>query len=140
VTTTEQILGTWEEAPTLTNSKSMVLLDATQLAEHWRRCSISSDFLARYTALFVPEVVPAGMLRRSAVENVLSYLLNELFENTAKFSGGPILTVCYRAWILEERIIFQLTNHISPTDQASFINLIQELLEGDVDTLYFQKM
>lgn len=140
MTKTEQIFGVWEDTPALPASHNRMTLDAANLAAHWRRCSLSADFWARYLSLFIPESVPFGMLNRAAMEYVLSYLLNELFENCAKFSAGPIQTVSYQSWLLEDRILFQITNHITPAEQAPFINLIRELLEGDPHELYFQKL
>lgn len=135
-----QTFGTWEDMPAVSANSNRMVLDATHLSARWRRCSLSSDFWARYTSLSVPEFVPPGMLRRDAVESILSYLLNELFENCAKFSAGPIQTVCYQSWIFQDRMVFQMTNHIEPGRQGPFIDLIRELLEGDPDELYFQRL
>jgi hypothetical protein len=132
--------GTWEEPLAQTPPHNKMTLDAHQLASHWRRCSLSSDFWARYSTLFVPATVPAGNLPRTAVEGVLSYLFNELFENCAKFSRGPLKSVQYQSWVQAERIVIQMRNHICPEDQAPFLAVIQELIEGDPDELYFQKL
>ena len=137
-TATAQIFGHWEEetaVPTTTMS-----LNAAYLSAHWRRNSLSSDYWAAYAALHVPENVPSGWLRREDVTYILSYLLNELFENCAKFSAGPELAVHFQAWLEAERMIFQLTNHIKPEGERPFIHLIQELLTSDPDELYFQKL
>ncbi|MBN1875085.1 MAG: hypothetical protein JXA33_12705 [Anaerolineae bacterium] len=137
----DQVFGFWEDMSAIPAlGQHQMKLDAAQLAAHWRRCSLSSDFWARYTALFVPGIVPPGTLPRDAMEGVLSYLLNELFENCAKFSGGPVGDVVYQSWLLEDRIVFQITNHIIPEGQAPFIDLIVELLENDPDELYFRRL
>ncbi len=135
-----QIFGTWVDMHTESPSSNQMVLDATHLSTRWRRCSLSSDFWARYTSLFVPEFVQPGMLSRDAIESVLSYLLNELFENCAKFSAGPVQTVCYQSWIFQDWMVFQVTNHIDPRAQGPFTDLIHELLEGDPDELYFQRL
>lgn len=134
------ILGKWENLSAIAPSNNWMVMDADQLSTHWRRCSLSSDFWSRYTALFVPQTPQPGMLPRDAVEGVLSYLFNELFENCAKFSSGPLKTVTYQSWIMEDQMVFQMTNHIKPADQAPFLDVIQEFLEGDPDELYFQKL
>ena len=49
-----KIYGEWEElqaAHSGTISHDRMRLDARQLSRHWRRCSLSSDFWSRYTAL-----------------------------------------------------------------------------------------
>jgi hypothetical protein len=117
-----------------------MLLDAGQLAAYWRRCSLSADFWARYTALFIPPQVPARYLRRGDIEQVLAYMLNELFENCAKFSGGSVTSVGYAAWVQEEQLIFQITNHIAPEIREPFERFITELLEGDPEELYFKRL
>jgi len=136
----EQIFGHWETPPATWQSYNQMTLDATHLSTHWRRCSLTSDFWAHYIALSIPPDVPSGFLRREDMTGMLSYLLNELFENTAKFSGGPITTITYQAWLLRERIIFQIRNHIEPAAHPPFVRIIQEILEGDPDELYFQKL
>jgi len=131
--------GTWEDMTDVPHTHDMTI-DASHLASHWQRCSLSSDFWAQYTAMAVPTDVASPRLPRSAVESVLSYLLNELFENAAKFSDGPTQTVYYKSWLLEDVMLFQVTNYIKPEGKLSFINLIQELLNNDPDELYFKKL
>lgn len=134
-----ELYGAWEELTAVSPTHQMTL-NAADLSTHWRRCSLSSDFWARYTALGVETAVSAPKLPRDAVESVLSYLLNELFENTAKFSSGPEQSAAYASWLSDEMMHFQLRNHIKPEDKAAFVNLIQELLNNDPDELYFQKL
>lgn len=86
------------------------------------------------------QAISPDHLPQNAIQDILSYLLNELFENCAKFSSGSILDVCYQSWMQDETMIFQLTNHIHPEKQAIFINTIQEILTGDPDELFFQKL
>jgi hypothetical protein len=115
-------------------------LDGGQLAAHWRRCSLTADFWARYIALHIPVDGGPTLIKRAAMAYILSYLLNELFENCAKFSSGPRATVSYQSWLREEEILVQLTNHIQPVGQTQFKTVIQEILDGDPDELYFQKL
>jgi hypothetical protein len=135
-----QTYGAWEEpgaAPAL--SHQWMALDAGQLVAHWRRCSLSADFWARYAALFVPSPAPPGRLARQELEHVLSYLLNELFENCAKFSGGSIGAVRFAAWFRPDSLDFAFTNHIAPESQPAFARFIEELLDGDPEELYFSR-
>jgi len=134
-----ELFGKWEELTAVSHTHHMTL-NAGDLAAHWRRCSLSSDFWAKYTALGVQTAVSPPKLPRNAVESVLSYLLNELFENTAKFSSGPEQAVSYQSWISDDVMRFQLRNHIKPQDKRPFVNLIQELLNNDPDELYFKKL
>ena len=134
-----ELFGKWEELTAVSQTHHMTL-NAADLSAHWRRCSLSSDFWAQYTAFGIETAVSPPKLPRNAVESVLSYLLNELFENTAKFSGGAEQTVTYQSWLSDDAMRFQLRNHIKPEDKAPFIDLIQELLNNDPDELYFKKL
>ena len=137
-TQSPQVFGTWLDD--LTGDYTRMDLTATQLSAHWRRNSLSSDYWAYYAAQTVPTAVPDGYLPQQAVQDILSYLLNELFENCAKFSKGSILDVCYQSWLQDEKMVVQFTNHVEPADLPAFIEIIQELLTGDPDELYFQKL
>jgi hypothetical protein len=115
-------------------------LHADDLAAYWRRSSLSADFWSRYVALFVDIPAPAGYLRRSDIEQAVSFLLNELFENCAKFSNAPIRSVTYNAWVDAERIVFQLTNHVIPERAESFRQFVEELLGSDPVEAYFKRL
>lgn len=139
MTDTAHTYGAWEDRNGTSPSNQMII-DASQLAAHWRRCSLTSDFWARYNTMFVPAAVSRPWLNRDAVEGILSYLLNELFENCAKFSSSPVKTVSYKMWLEPEAMTFEMTNYIDPQAEEPFVSLIHELLEGDPDELYFQKL
>ncbi len=135
-----QIFGAWQDDTAVTGDYTRMELNAAHLSDHWRRNSLTSDYWAYYAAQAVPTAVPDGYLPQRVMQDILSYLLNELFENCTKFSGGPILNVSYQSWIQEESMVFQLTNYIQPEEQAAFITIIQEILTSDPDALYFQKI
>ena len=134
-----QVFGTIEESfdPGQLISHNSMVIDAIQLTAAWRRCSLSSDFWARYTSFFVPPQAIHGHLDRAAANSVFSYLLNELFENCAKFSRGEQTEIRYECWVLPDRLVFQMSNHILPGAVESFAALIRQLLEKDPEELYF---
>jgi hypothetical protein len=74
------------------------------------------------------------------MHSVLSYLLNELIENCAKFTAGSIKTVIFEVWRFDDEIVFQITNHIKPERQAPLVDILSELLDGDATELYFQRI
>ncbi|MCP4415731.1 MAG: hypothetical protein GY805_03855 [Chloroflexi bacterium] len=135
-----QTFGMWQDETAVSGENTRMELSAAHLSNHWRRNSLSSDYWAAYAAQSVPTAVPEGMLSQHTMQDILSYLLNELFENCAKFSGGSNLSISYQSWIQDESMIFQLTNHIHPEKQATFVKIIQEIMTGDPDELYFQKL
>lgn len=135
-----ETVGQWETIAASELPNHQMVLDGGQLAAHWRRCSLTADFWSRYLALAVPVDAAQTRIPRAAMTDILSYLLNELFENCAKFSAGPHLVVYYQTWLRDEETVIQLTNHIRPGAQAPFQAIIQEILEGDPDELYFQRL
>lgn len=139
--TEPETYGFWVDAePAGVLSHQRLELNAAQLAAYWRRCSLSADFWSHYTALFVAVPPPAGHLRRSSIKDGLSYLLNELFENCAKFSNAPISAIQYNAWIREDLFSFQITNHVTNERSQAFADFVQELLAGDPEELYFRRL
>jgi hypothetical protein len=139
MTESVEILGAWQDMFQFVPSNRMVL-DAEQLAQHWRRVSLTADFWSSYLALHAPTVTTDERLNREAVHGVLSYLLNELIENCAKFSAGPVKTICFESWALDDRMVFQITNHIKPDRRGPFIGFLQTLLAGDPAELYFKRI
>ncbi len=124
----------------LAESHNSMSIDAAQLVKHWHRCSMTSDFWSRYSSMFVATGPHTGWLSRDAAFQVFSYLLNELFENCAKFSSGPQTGVKFQSWVYADHVVYQISNHIKPSGVQSFTELIQELLTGDLEELYFRKL
>jgi hypothetical protein len=135
-----QLLGVWNEMPSQPRPSSRMVLDADHLAHYWRRVSLTADFWAHYLSLSVPTAMSQERLNREAMYGILSYLLNELFENCAKFSAGAIKTVLFHSWRVDDHMVFQITNHIKSETQESFANFLQDLLAGDPHELYFKRI
>ena len=52
---TAQVVGDFrEELGERPASHSLVVLDSEQMFKHWRRVSLSSDFIARYYSYYFP--------------------------------------------------------------------------------------
>jgi len=135
--------GDWEDIDALTSnaiSSQRMILVASHLLQDWERCSLSADFWARYTALSVPASNQKYGLRREDLENRVSYLLNELFENCAKFSQDSLSEVQYCSWFFSDHLVFEMRNQIHPDQKTVFAARIKELLKGDLSELYLQKM
>lgn len=125
---------------TLAESHNRLVIDATHLSRHWHRCGMTSDFWARYGSLFIPTSTPSGWLSRDSAFHVFTYLLNELFENCAKFSRGGETEVQFDSWMFADHVVYQMSNHIRSSDVPPFVELLQELFSGDVEDLYFSKL
>lgn len=132
------ILGNWNDAPAgAEESVTLLGLDAADLSQSWRRCSLSADFLARYYSYYFPYREKAmDRISRDAAENTISYILNELIENTAKYSdaadGGVEVAVRLRA----SDVLFQVSNHVSGKRAEEFTRFVSGLLGGNAEELY----
>jgi hypothetical protein len=136
------ILGAWVEAPAGTAQSVAVLgLDAVDLSHNWRRCSLSADFLARYYSYYFPYREKAtDRISRDTAENTISYILNELIENTAKYSDATDTTVEVTVRLRESDVLFQVSNRVSAKRAADFTRLVSELLAGNAEELYVAQL
>jgi hypothetical protein len=122
-------------------SHSKVQLDSKDIFENWRRCSITANFFAKYYSSFFPEDDCDGKyISKKSAEYSISYLLNELFENAAKFSNAGKKSVFFEVFCLKHYILFQVSNYILAETKLSFSDLIQELLSNDPGELYIKKV
>ncbi len=139
----KQTYGNWQDivvSGSHTIGHGSMEITSQQLLQAWQRCSLISDFWARYIALSCSEFEVDHPLRPEALEGALSFISNELLENAAKFNGGPVDEITLAFWLFPARITLQVTNHIEPGCQDGFVRLIGELLGDDPDTLYFKRL
>jgi len=111
------------------------------LFRNWRRVSLSADFLARYYSYFFPYREKArDRMSRENAENSISFVLNELVENTAKYSDARDKAVDIRIWLLENVLLFKVTNFITAKFGQSFAAVAREILEGNPEELYLRRL
>jgi len=122
------------------DSHNRLTVDATQLNRHWHRCGMSSDFWARYHSLASPRGSQSPYLSRDSAFHVYTYLLNELFENCAKFTSGPLTVVSVDTWMFADQVVYQVSNYLRPAGVQGFAQLVQNLLQGDLEEMYFQRL
>jgi hypothetical protein len=136
------VLGIFTEGTAGTHlSDSRILLDAEDMSRNWRRCGLTADFLARYYSYYFPYREKAtDRISREAAENTISYILNELIENTAKYSDAQNKGVEVRVSLRETDILFEVSNHVSEQRAESFLRLARGLLEGNPEELYVTQL
>lgn len=111
------------------------------LQERWRNNGLSADFLADYLSTFFPGEDDESLDRRSELKSAVSYVANELLENAMKFSYVPAQhAVSITMQLDAERVRFYVSNSINPETAPGFQNFIQELLTGDPDELYMERL
>jgi hypothetical protein len=136
------ILGAWNETPAGSGQSMAVIgLDAADLSRNWRRCSLSADFLARYYSYYFPYREKAtDRISRDTAENTISYILNELIENTAKYSDAADTGVEVTVHLRERDVLFQVSNQVTAKRAGEFTQLVAELLGGNAEELYVAQL
>jgi hypothetical protein len=139
---TTEILGAYLEQPAEKPlSETALQLASTDMLQHWRRVSLSSDFLAKYYSFYFPYREKAkGRISRETAENSISFVLNELIENTAKYSNTPDTAVEVRVRLLERNIQLEVSNAVSQALADTFLASMREVLAGNTEELYLSKL
>jgi hypothetical protein len=137
-----ETLGAYRERPAEPVASETALgLSSTDMLQHWRRVSLSSDFLARYYSFYFPYREKAkGRISREAAENSISFVLNELIENTAKYSNTPDTGVRVRVLLLERTILLEVSNSVTEALADEFLASMREVLAGNTEELYLRKL
>jgi hypothetical protein len=137
-----QVFGEYiEEEARKPLSHSLLVVNSQEMMRNWRTVSLSSDFFARYYSYYFPYKEKAKeRISRDMAENGISFVLNELIENTAKYSNAEDQTVRIRIWLLEDDIIFSISNFVTAQLAESFIMLAREILESNAEELYVRRL
>jgi hypothetical protein len=136
------VLGAFTDGSTGTHlSDSRIRLNADDMSRSWRRCGLTADFLARYYSYCFPYREKAtDRISREAAENTISYILNELIENTAKYSDAQNKNVEVLVSLRESDILFEVSNHVTEQRADGFLRLARGLLEGNAEELYVTQL
>ncbi len=137
-----ETLGIYREHPVdPVTSETALSLSCTDMLQHWRRVSLSSDFLAKYYSFYFPYREKAkGRISRETAENSISFVLNELIENTAKYSNTADTAVRVRVLLLERTIQLEVSNAVTAALADEFQASMREVLAGNTEELYISKL
>jgi hypothetical protein len=113
------------------------------LQKRWRNNGLSADFLADYLSGFLNyedrDIDPTT--KQLEAKDAIGYIANELLENAMKYnnrlSAAPITIQIH---LIDNTIIFQITNSIHEKDIEKLNIHIKELLESDPYQLYMDKL
>jgi hypothetical protein len=142
MTESKIVLGTFtEETSGACLSDSRIRVDADDMSRNWRRCGLTADFLARYYSYYFPYREKAtDRISRETAENNIAYILNELIENTAKYSDAADKDVEVRVSLRESDMLFEVSNSVTEQRAESFLRLARGLLEGNTEELYVAQL
>lgn len=111
------------------------------LQQRWRNNGLSADFLADYLTTFFPSDDGQAQDRQAEIKSAVSYIANELLENAMKFSYAPAQhAVSITMNLDQESVRIYTTNCIAPDSVKSFQRFVQELLAGDPQELYMERL
>ncbi len=101
------------------------------LFDHWERGSMLANFVADYYRHNFPQ---------EDVHNLVSTVLNELIENSAKFSKNNSTPVQLTARKRRNSIMVRLENCIPEHRKDRFVAVCRELFDRDLDELYVERI
>ncbi|MBN1796984.1 MAG: hypothetical protein JW822_00285 [Spirochaetales bacterium] len=139
---TVTVLGTYKEQEKKTSlSDSTLMLNASEMSANWRRVSLTADYLAKYYSYYFPYKEKALFtMSRNEAENTLSFVINELIENTAKYSNTPKKNVTIKLDFEEKHLIFHISNYVNQNTAQEFIKICKEIFEKNTEELYIKKL
>jgi hypothetical protein len=109
--------------------------------ERWRNNSLSADFLAQYWETFLLSQDPTMHVYAAGIKDTVSYVANELLENSAKFhDNGPGVPIQLSVYQVRQHLRFYVGNCISNTAASTFQKHIHTLLTEDLDDLYLRQI
>lgn len=143
--TQTQIFGDYVE-DSLDDREYLTLVfspQSTSLQHRWRNNGLSADFMADYLASFFPgeENGNNAFSLREEVRGAVSYIANELLENAMKFYDRQhTCPVSITLQLHLDRLVFSTRNSIGVEAIAPFQAYIRELISGDPNELYIQRL
>lgn len=137
-----RVLGQYVDEPgTKPLSHSLLVVNSKEMMRNWRTVSLSSDFFAKYYSYYFPYKEKAKeWISRDAAENSISFVLNELIENTAKYSNTENQAVSIRVMLLKDDIVFSISNFVTASIAEAFVKLAREILESNPEELYIMRL
>jgi len=148
VLTMTHIFGEYREK--LPSDQEFLLLGfsprSIPIQQRWRNNGLSADFVADYLTTFFPinEEQSSTKAKQAELKSGVSYIANELLENSMKFhdktSSHPIQ---FGIYLLEDTvltILLQATNSVSHTTLDKFQAFIHELINSDPEELFIRQL
>ncbi len=141
----KQIFG--EYAEETVKSKEFLKIgftpNSTQLQQRWRNNGLSADFLADYLTTFFPidDNEPSTLQRATELKGAVSYIANELLENSMKFHNpNDDYPITLEVKLYNEHLVLCVTNSISPANLLKFQSIIHDLEHIEPQELYVRQI
>lgn len=114
------------------HSHLSIYVSSTDMNFYWKRCAILSNFISQfYSHSFESENLD---------KNAISTIINELVENSAKYSDKENNTIFIEIKDLGKVLRVEVKNRVTPWVKAIFENKIQAIQEGNINQMYFDAL
>ena len=111
------------------------------IRRRWRNNSLSADFMADYVTTFFPGEGSSDRHRCAEIKDAVSYIENELLENAMKFSADATkYPIDIHLYLHQNELRYYVTNTTDDATAKKLEGLIEELLTGSTEELYFQRI
>lgn len=140
-----QLLGEFNDEPISSDEYLMLGFSPSSISlkQRWRNNGLSADFLADYLTTFFPtnDSDPSTIDKQAEIQSAVSYIANELLENAMKFNDeNSKHPVTIQLQLHSNRIVFGVTNSISPQAAENFQAYIQQLIHSNPEELYIKRL
>ena len=139
-----QIFGDYVEQASNGESEYLIINfspSSIPLQHRWRNNGLSADFLADYLSTFFPGEDDESLNRRAEIKDGVNYIANELLENAMKFNFAPAKhSVTIHMELLQNMILFYVSNFIDPKSVESFQDKINRILTDDPNELFMEQL
>lgn len=116
---------------------------AIPIKKRWRNNGLSADYIANYLATFYPikPDQPDSIDKLAEMKSAVSYIANELLENSMKYADTTALyPITLHTQIENNKIRLFVDNSILASQAKKFQSFIRELLNSDPDELFIRKL
>ncbi len=140
-----KIFGEFSDRPINTTEYLIMGFSPTSvsLQQRWRNNGLSADFLADYLTTFFPaeDSKPTTFERREEIKGAVSYIANELLENSMKFNDGNSQSpISIQFQLHSDRFMLCTSNSVPKENVEGFQSFIQELLHCEPQELYIRQI
>jgi len=109
-------------------------LRPTELVAHWKRCSLTADWISSYLAHdFEPKA-------RATAKNALSTVANELLENAVKFRADEQTGIKIAAGRHGGFVRIETWNAAPDARARLLASTLEELARGSLDSMFAQRV
>lgn len=118
-----------------------VAMSSGSVEADWRKNTLCAEFIAKYMLNTITAHRTKREIEHRDIKDTINYIANEMFENAVKFTSAiGTRSISFRVHHDGDIIRFYVRNSIDKPQIEPFQTLIDELLDGDANTMYFERL